>query len=98
MDIVRASADAVADQIAKSTVQRIMDQEASASLEQLEKIARALELSPYQLLIPDLHPTNPQVAAGATLEEQDLYRKIAKEAVREALAETKPPVSRRPKK
>ena len=98
MDIRRASADGADDQIAKSTVQRIMEKEASATLEQLEKIARALELSPYQLLIPDLHPTNPQVVAGATLEEQALYRKIAKEAVREALAETQPPISRRPKK
>ena len=98
MDIRRASADGADDQIAKSTVQRIMEKEASATLEQLEKIARALELSPYQLLIPDLHPTNPLVVAGATLEEQALYRKIAKEAVREALAETQPPISRRPKK
>lgn len=101
MDIRRSSADAEADRVTKSTVQRIMAGEASATLEQLDRLAKALDLLPYQLLIPDLDPNNPQVVAGATMEEQELYRKIARQAALEALqhAQTSPgTVSRRPRR
>ena len=64
--------------------------EDSGEPDPVNMLAKALELSQYQLLIPDLDPRNPQVVKGATLDEQALYRKIAMEAVKEALAETTP--------
>lgn len=98
MDIRRASAQTDDDRLTKSTVQRVMAAETSATLEQLEKLAHALDLSPYQLLIPELDPRNPQVVKGATADERELYRKIAKEVAQEVLAESKPAVSKRPKR
>lgn len=56
-----------------STVQRIMGKTVGATIDNLEQIAMAFDLSPYQLLIPSLAVTNPQVVKGATKEEQRLY-------------------------
>lgn len=97
MDIRRASSDTERDRLTKSTIQRIMAGETSATLEQIEGLAKALDVSPYQLLIPDLDARNPQVAKGATAAEESLYRKIAHEAVEEALARSRPGLSRTPK-
>jgi transcriptional regulator with XRE-family HTH domain len=92
--IKERSADSNQDRLTLSHIKRILKSESSVSLEQLDKLAKALEISQYQLLIPDLDPRNPQVVKGATLDEQSLYRKIAREAVKEALAETTPGVSK----
>jgi hypothetical protein len=81
------SADSDQDRLVLSHIKRILKSETSVSLEQIDKLARALDLTSYQLLIPDLDPKNPQVVKGATADEQSLYRKIAREAVKEALAE-----------
>jgi hypothetical protein len=66
----------------------------SASLEQLEGLAHALKIEPYQLLIPDLDPAHPQVAkiaeerrAPPPVMSKDQVKEVAKEAVREALTE-----------
>lgn len=86
--IAEASKGARVNALIKSTVQRIMAGTTSATLEQLEGLAHALNVSTYQLLIPELDAKNPQVAKGATLEEQGLYRRLVKEAVEEALSQT----------
>lgn len=91
--IRNASAESDSERIAKSTVQRILDRRTSCTLEQLEGLARALDLSPYQLLIQDLDPKSPQVAKGATLDEQQLYNSIGRlvdAKVEEKLASTDP--------
>lgn len=93
-DIRAASADTDQDRLTLSHVKRILAGENSVSLEQLDRLAHALEISPYQLLINDLDVKNPQVARGATADEQGLYRKLAREAVREAIAETAPGLSK----
>ena len=87
------SADSDQDRLTLSHVKRILNSDSSVSLEQIDKLAHELELAPYQLLIPDLDPKNPQVVRGATLDEQSLYRKIARETVKEVLAETQPDIT-----
>jgi transcriptional regulator with XRE-family HTH domain len=86
-----ATADADSERMAKSNIQKVIAGKTSITLEQLDALARALDLSPYQLLIPSLDAKNPQLAKGATQDEQELYRRIAKEAVKEALQQTVPP-------
>lgn len=80
------------DRLTKSHVQRIMAGDTSATLEQLEGLARALDLAPYQLLLEDLDAGNPQVSKGATIGEEQVYeisRKAAQEAVEAALSKRK---------
>ena len=76
--IAEASKTARVNPLVKSTVQRIMAAETSATLEQLEGLAEALEVSVYQLLIPHLDPKNPQIAKGASRDERDLYERLEK--------------------
>jgi transcriptional regulator with XRE-family HTH domain len=61
--------------VSLSTVQRIVRSETGASLDNIEAIAAAFQLSAYQLLVPNLHPENPQVMHGATKDEERLYRR-----------------------
>lgn len=93
MAIRNASAEAISERMTKSHVQHILEGVSGISLEQLDMLAKALDLLPYQLLIQDLDPENPQIAKGATVDERELYKRIAKEtkdAVKEALTETNP--------
>lgn len=56
-----------------SSVQRVLSAEAGASIDTLEAIANAFEISVYQLVLPNLDPGNPQVVSGATAAERSLY-------------------------
>lgn len=51
--------------ITDSTIQRILVSESGVSVDQLELIAKAFNLEPYQLLIHGLDVRKPQKAAGA---------------------------------
>lgn len=57
-----------------STIQRACKGENGASLDTIEALAGALDLSVYQMLIPSLDVGNPQVVKGASKEEQRMYR------------------------
>ena len=59
-----------------STVQRLLSAETGATIDSIESVALALGVSPYQLLIPELSPDNPQVLAGVTAAEKRLYSNI----------------------
>lgn len=61
-------------QVRMSTIQRMLKAENGASLDTIEQVAAAFNLSAYQLLIPNLHISNPQVIKGATKDEERLYR------------------------
>lgn len=56
------------------TIQRIMQRKVGASLDNIESIADALQVSVYQLMLPSLDPKNPQVVQGATEAEKLMYR------------------------
>lgn len=64
-----------------STVQRILDEETGASLDNLEAIADALDVSLYQLLIPALDVGNPQIVQGAVKNEERMYKQWRRGAV-----------------
>lgn len=103
LEIVKNSDGAATNRLNKSTVQRIMAGETSATLEQMEGLAYALDLSPYQLLMPNMDAKNPQVARGAAEGEEKAYsmddlRKAAREAAQEAIAHYAVPSRARPKR
>lgn len=57
-----------------STVQRILAEETGATLDNLEAIADALDVSLYQLLIPALNAESPQIVQGAVKNEERMYK------------------------
>jgi transcriptional regulator with XRE-family HTH domain len=67
--------------VSLSTVQRIVNAEVGASLDNIESIAAVFDLSPYQILVPNLEVKNPQVIKGATKEEELAYRRFQKARV-----------------
>lgn len=61
--------------ISLSSVQRVLLAKTGPSVDTIEMIAAAFQMSCYQLLIPNLHADNPQVVHGATKDEERLYRR-----------------------
>lgn len=72
-EIVDASHSTKSERLAKSLVQNIMEAKTGTSVDNLEKLASALHLLPYQLLLPNLDERNPQVAKGALPGEERAY-------------------------
>lgn len=60
--------------VSLSTVQRIMSAQVGASLDNIEAIANVFDLSAYQMLIPELDVSNPQIVHGASKAEERAYR------------------------
>lgn len=99
MAIREKTHEAERERLSKSYIQLIIAGGASPTLEQLEKLARALDLQPYQLLLPNLDENNPQVAKGAIQGEEQVYqiaRRAAQDALAESLATTPPKPRKRP--
>jgi transcriptional regulator with XRE-family HTH domain len=65
----------LASGIDQRTVGRILNGEHSPQLKQIEAIAQAFDLMPWQLLIPNLDPKNPPVCE-TTVAEKELYSKL----------------------
>jgi len=59
--------------VSLSTVQRVISGEIGPSLDILEQLATALDVSTYQLVLPNLDAENPQVVTGASIAEKRLY-------------------------
>ena len=62
--------------VSDSAFSRYLNQEASAHLDHLAKIALAYDLQVWQLLYPSLEPANPPVLRQGPVEEE-LYRVLA---------------------
>lgn len=62
--------------IPQRTISRIKRGEVSATLNNVEGLAKALGLLSWQLLVPDLDPHNPPLLRSATKEEKELYDRI----------------------
>lgn len=64
----------------KSTIQQIMDPDTygsrGASIDLLDRLAKALDVQPYQLLLPNLDVRNPQVVRGALPGESAFYVRL----------------------
>lgn len=66
--------------VAQSTIGRILQCETAATIETLEQIAGVYGLQAWQLLVPDMEPSNPPVLAVASPKERELYQRL-KDAV-----------------
>lgn len=56
-----------------STIQRLLAAAVATEVDTLGRVADALDISVYQLFIPNLHPRNPQMLKGVSKDEQRLY-------------------------
>ena len=74
-DKVRALASSSG--VAKSTIHRILKCEVGATIDAIEQLALALDVSVYQLLTPNLDAKHPQVVQGASVAERQLYARLA---------------------
>ena len=57
------------------TVGRIRNAETSCQIDTLAKLAKAFDIEPWQLLVPNYDPTNPPVRVQ-TRAERDLYARM----------------------
>lgn len=71
-DKVRTMAKAAG--VSLSTAQRILKEEVGATIDTIEALAEAFDVSVYQLMLPAMDPDNPQVIREASAEEKRLYR------------------------
>lgn len=74
--------------VSQSTVGRILRQAVAADLDTLAALARALDLDPWQLLIPNLDPREPPALQPISIRERELYQRLRLAA--EELAKHKP--------
>lgn len=72
------SAIAKAAKVDQKTVGRILNKTNEPSLEVLSKIAKAFGLAPWQMLVPDLEPTNPPMLASESNALKKLYTNLGK--------------------
>jgi transcriptional regulator with XRE-family HTH domain len=67
--------------VPQRTIGRILNKEVTPSLDVLEQLAKAFDLLPWQLLVPELDPRNAPVLRFATAAEEALYKRIVESAV-----------------
>lgn len=60
----------------QTTINRLVNGQ-DPKLSMIEKIAAVCDLAPWQLLVPDMVPSNPPMLRGATPTEQSFYKKMA---------------------
>jgi transcriptional regulator with XRE-family HTH domain len=73
------------------TLDRIRRAAVSVGVDELEKLAQAFELQPWQLLVEGLDPGNPPVLAQQSVSERELYARLRSAA--EAVAQLNKPNS-----
>jgi transcriptional regulator with XRE-family HTH domain len=62
------------------TLDRIRRMESGASIDQLDNLAKVFGLEPWQLLVPDLDPTNPPMLAHVTQRQLEMLERIRQAA------------------
>lgn len=65
------------------TVSRIINGETAATLDTLARLAAAFDLAPWQLLVPNLDATNPQILQSISSKEADLYKRLRETIAKE---------------
>lgn len=66
--------------IAQSTIGRILREKHAPDLDTLHALGQAFGLTPWQLLVPNLDPSNPPALQTQSPEEMELYRKLREAA------------------
>lgn len=64
-------------------LRRIKDAEHAVTMTTLMKLAEGFEVEPYQLLVPNLNPKNPQILRVLGPKEEALYRALEEARVKE---------------
>jgi transcriptional regulator with XRE-family HTH domain len=62
--------------IDQKTVSRILNAEVSVQLDTVQAIAAAFDVEPYQLLVPDFDPANPQLPRILSPAEERLLQAL----------------------
>jgi len=62
------------------TLDRIRRMESGASIDQLDTLAKVYGLEPWQLLVPNLDPTNPPMLATISKQQLEMLDRIKKAA------------------
>lgn len=75
-EAVAAAAKKAGLPIDQKTVGRVLKAEHAVQLDTLSALAAAFGLEPYQLLVPDLNPKNPQILRVLSKAEENLYKAL----------------------
>lgn len=59
-----------------ATLSRIMNMGSGANLDTITRLAGAFGMTPWQMLVPGLSPSNPQILRSSSPAEEALYAKI----------------------
>ncbi len=62
--------------VGRGTVDRMKKADVAVTVDTLEAIANTFKLQPWQLLIPNLIPSNPPVLQPQTATERELYKRL----------------------
>ncbi len=62
--------------IGKTTLANILGKTTPVNLDYVEILAKVFGLAPWQMLVPDLRPDNPQILRSTGPEEDALYSKL----------------------
>lgn len=73
---VSVNAWAKRHELDQTTINRLVNGQ-DPKLSMIEKIASVCGLASWQLLVPDMVPSNPPMLRGATPTEQSFYKKMA---------------------
>lgn len=71
-----------------ATISRIINGETAATLDTLSRLAAAFDLAPWQLLVPNLDATNPQILQSISPKEADLYKRLRDTIAQEVEVQT----------
>ena len=69
-------AAATRGRVNQTTVGRILREQHKVTMKTLGALADAFDIEPYQLLILNLNPRNPQVLRALSPEEENLYKAL----------------------
>ncbi len=69
--------------VSTGTIDRIRRHEVAAGIDNVGQLAQAFDLEPWQLMVPDLEPTNAPMLAKQDAKLRDLYLKLR--STREAI-------------
>jgi transcriptional regulator with XRE-family HTH domain len=67
---------AAESKVGQTSIGRILRGEQSPTLDVVDKLARAFGLEAWQMLVPDLDPTNPPITAEADERQRELWKKL----------------------
>jgi transcriptional regulator with XRE-family HTH domain len=67
-----------------ATISRIINGETAATLDTLSMLAQAFKVTPWQLLVPNLDATNPQILQSISPKEAELYKRLRETIAKES--------------